>query len=710
MQNKRPLWRKLSTGVFSLLVAGSMLPEGLLPHAGAVSGSTPIRVALSINSSPVNNTFEYVSLTGKNGGLSVGFNSSAGFVTVYDYSSSTLPIRASLDSFYVIAGEYASWTDAVAAGQKLRSSGLSENIFIENRNGQKIYQVVQGYYATLAEAQAKETTIKGLGFQAKSAGSLRVSSGSYANYQAAQQQATAIRSKGYDAYVAARQTAAGTNSYEVWIGNEATAAARDSLKAQLAGKGIQAGNADTSGNYVLFKQDGMSDANTTVPHLMIATAGQELAVQGTGSPAIVNIGEKGSAGISYRGQMLLRGYNNRLAVINKLPLDDYLKGVVPKEMSTGWPLEALKAQAVAARNYAAIQPANKWGIAQVVDSTYDQAYGGYSLEHADTSQAVDDTRGQVIMYNNGTPSNTADDYMISALYSSTHGGRSADGSEVWGNVSPYLKSVDSHWDSISIKVQNEPDWHRVVFASGMIGYIRSDFVTKTGTKNKLGLEEATIKTDGANVRALPDTAADTGRVIGTARLGERVVILETRKEYNVSAWERLFTAADMQSRLGLSAPVTSLFVSKIGPSGRPLELTANGQAIAAPSGQGDSWRSKLGVLGTLFTVEQTGKYTVLGANGKTSEYPDARGQGLQVISGSKTVSQVNGGSDSFVVMNNSSQFRVATKEPNYILWGGGWGHGLGMSQWGAYGMAAEGYKYDQILTHYYTNVYLTPKQ
>lgn len=703
--NLKSKCRKLTNGVCSVILAGTLIPGTLLPKVHAVSGSAPIRVVLSINGSKYDNSYDKVNMTGKLGGLSVGFNGTNGFQPVFE-TDSTLPVRASLDDFYVVAGEVASWPEAVAIAQKLREAGLSENIFVENRAGKKIYQVVNGYYETLEQAQKIAGTLRGLGLDNKIAGWYRLQTGSYPNFLTAQQQANAIRAKGFDAYVSARQTAAGANSYEVWVGNGATAAERDVLKASLAGQGINSSPVAYATNYLLFKQDGITDDRTVIYHLFIESTKQEVVFQGKGSPGIVRFEEKG---LSYRGQLIVRGYNQRLAVVNNLPMDDYLKGVIPREMSTGWPLEALKAQAVAARSYAVRQAPDKWGIAQVDDTTWEQAYGGYTWEYDDTNQAVDDTRGQLLMYNNGTPNDPADDQIVSTFFSASHGGRSADSSEVWGNPVPYLKSVDSHWDSISVQVRKEPEWYRVVFPSGIIGYVRNDFVSLTGKKNSIGLDEGTIVED-CNIRPLPDVSRVTGKVIGTARAGERVLILEKRVEYNQFSWMRGFSSSEMQRQLGLSSPVTSLVVTENGPSGRVRAVAANGQVIRPSTG--DAVRSVFGVDNTLFIIEETGKFTVMGAEGRTSQFPNARQQGinLQAVSGQGTVAAVNGTNDSFVILDGSGRTRVATQDPAFILWGGGEGHGLGMSQWGAYGMAKDGYTYDKILTHYYVNTYLTPKQ
>jgi stage II sporulation protein D len=139
-------------------------------------------------------------------------------------------------------------------------------------------------------------------------------------------------------------------------------------------------------------------------------------------------------GRPYRGQISL-ALNRRglLDVINTLPLEDYLRGVVPMELSPiSFPeLEALKAQAVAARSYAL----SHLGQAEfdLTDDARSQVYGGASVEHPLSDKAVEETRGIVAAYQ-GEP--------IEALYSSTCGGQTENNEAIFsGKPLPYLRSV-----------------------------------------------------------------------------------------------------------------------------------------------------------------------------------------------------------------------------------------------------------------------------
>jgi len=144
-------------------------------------------------------------------------------------------------------------------------------------------------------------------------------------------------------------------------------------------------------------------------------------------------------GQPYRGKLEVRILGDSLKVIDQLGVEDYLKGVVPNEMGPGvYPeLEALKAQAVAARTYAV---ANRGQFSDsgfdICDSSACQVYKGFGTEHTLTNRAVDETAGIIATFN-GSP--------IKALYTSTCGGHTEDGGNVFPNLKlPYLKGVDCY--------------------------------------------------------------------------------------------------------------------------------------------------------------------------------------------------------------------------------------------------------------------------
>ena len=135
----------------------------------------------------------------------------------------------------------------------------------------------------------------------------------------------------------------------------------------------------------------------------------------------------------YRGEFIINNMGNGITLINDVPLEEYLKGVVPAEMPSKWNEEALKAQAIAARSYAvATKNAGKHASKgfDLVATTADQAYGGASAEKERTSKAVDDTMGIVLVQSNK---------VIPTYYHASSGGKT----KVWSSGSSFLQSVPS---------------------------------------------------------------------------------------------------------------------------------------------------------------------------------------------------------------------------------------------------------------------------
>jgi peptidoglycan hydrolase-like amidase len=138
-------------------------------------------------------------------------------------------------------------------------------------------------------------------------------------------------------------------------------------------------------------------------------------------------------GRAYHGQLVVRRPARRLYVVNTVPIEQYLRGVVGGEMPDRWRIAALAAQAVAARTYAlATLKANRpWDL---YADTRSQVYGGIAYESARADRAIERTRSQVLFWN-GAPAST--------FFFSTSGGKTAAIRDVWPRARqvPYLRSV-----------------------------------------------------------------------------------------------------------------------------------------------------------------------------------------------------------------------------------------------------------------------------
>ncbi len=141
---------------------------------------------------------------------------------------------------------------------------------------------------------------------------------------------------------------------------------------------------------------------------------------------------------TYRGSMRVRVNGTGIMAVNILGIDEYVQGVVPAEMIPSWPVEALKAQAVAARSYGAAR-IKTTGFYDVVPTSVNQVYGGYSFEYAKTNIAAQGTAGIVLWYG---------DKIANAYFFDTAGGATENSEYAWpttggkpGTVIPYLRGI-----------------------------------------------------------------------------------------------------------------------------------------------------------------------------------------------------------------------------------------------------------------------------
>ncbi|MER3408952.1 MAG: hypothetical protein C4306_02365 [Thermoleophilia bacterium] len=153
----------------------------------------------------------------------------------------------------------------------------------------------------------------------------------------------------------------------------------------------------------------------------------------------LEVGPASGPGQPYRGRLQLQLVAGRLQAVNVVGLEAYLKGVVSAEMPSDWPLEALKAQAVAARSYALSQ--RRDGALLYADQR-SQVYGGVGSETPVGVEAVTKTKGEVLLYQGA---------VATTYFFSSSGGRTAAASDVFPGAKPlpYLVSVPDPYDVIS---------------------------------------------------------------------------------------------------------------------------------------------------------------------------------------------------------------------------------------------------------------------
>ncbi|WP_211747575.1 SpoIID/LytB domain-containing protein [Paenibacillus sp. Marseille-Q4541] len=693
-QSVRSLWTKgAKVTLAAVLLAGSLW--GPLTSASAAANDT-IRVALfaDLGSSYKSTTPAVTMQTA--GDWSAGINGANGYESWISLPAST-QTRFSVDGFRVKVLETDAFKTASGAAKVLQGTVDKPIIYQASKNGKTVYQVYTGNYTTsaLAEAAVVRTQKTAASYLAGQKPVVKGSKHSQAGVFASKKDADTLRdtitSNGYDAFTVI-QSAGSTPEYAVWVGEETTDASLAAIEKLIKQKlpQLTLSSVGAGSNAFIIRQD--VTLNLVSPevtnHYMVSGTGTKLMLNSNGSG--IQVTERSAR--TYRGDFEISTYNGQLALVNQLPLEEYLYSVVGAEVYSSWPVESLKAQAVAARSYALYQ-GNKFKIANVVDTTLSQAYNGIGTEHQNVSGAVDATAGEVIQ---------SGGKVIEAIFSSNAGGKTADPSEVWNGGGTLFASVDSTGDKAA--QEGTYNWYHVLLNDGKTGYVREDNTKLLEGKTAAGLPKLTVTAKNTNVRKIPLVQSNVSPV-AQLNPGTEAVVLGVTKESGSYSWMRgPFTSAEvvamLQGKVSTTVPSTiaSLEVTGRGPSGRATEVKANGQVLGVK--YGDAYRSAFGSLpSTLFDITNTGSYTVLGANGQTLTKSGASGASVVTASGTSSYS-----GDSMVVMNGDNEARAVSKSQAFLFTGQGYGHGLGLSQWGAKGLADEGYDYQSILKHYYQNV------
>ncbi|MUG89126.1 SpoIID/LytB domain-containing protein [Paenibacillus timonensis] len=604
--------------------------------------------------------------------------------------------RFSVSGYKVKALESADWATVAAAVKKLQGTSDKPVAYAVDLAGGAAYRVYTGPYVSAAEAQkaadrVSQTLSASLkGGKAEAGGPLYVSAGSFASQAEAVNLRQTLSAQQAEAVVAMT----GPQQYAVWVGGALSASEQSALQTELSGlyPGLSWAPVNENVPALLLHRDVTLnlDAPAGVDHYELSGEGTKLTIRDDGNSPI-QVVERFAR--SYRGDFEISKMNGQLALVNELPLEQYLYSVVAGEVPSSWPQEALKAQAVAARSYALYNAGlNKFKVAGLVDTTLSQVYNGTEKEVPSIVQAVDATAGEVLVAENGQ--------IVEGIFASNSGGVTADSSEVWGNVNPIYSSVTSDGDEsaqASLK-----SWYHVLLSSGVTGYVREDNTALNGT-TPAGLQKLTVTTSNVLVRKLPLIQSEVDPV---AKLnpGDLAIVLDKVPESSSYAWIRgPFSSDDLVKSLKgktsteAPSPILNLEVTKRGPSGRVTQVKANGQPLDVK--YPDSYRSALNSLpSTLFDIVQTGRYTVQGAGGNTGTGTATSATTIQSASGKTTA---NSG---LVVLSGDKTARVIESTNQFVFVGRGNGHGLGLSQWGAKGLADGGYDYRQILQHYYQNV------
>ncbi len=371
---------------------------------------------------------------------------------------------------------------------------------------------------------------------------------------------------------------------------------------------------------------------------------ESLKIEGEEESLLYFCDESGSkTSYGYTGSFEIRKYEEGYVVVNALPLEEYLCGVVPSEMPAGYPIEALKAQAVCARSYASIQLLKgayaKYG-AHMDDSVNYQVYNKQERSES-TTQAVNDTYGKVLSRNGE---------ILEAYYYSTSYGHSG--------------SYES-WN-----LDND----------GSLDYLKGTWLKDTEPELDLSDEAAFSEYIQSQDEECYDSFAKYFRWNAVLDLEEKSGDIKEK----------------INSRKAAKPDSIQIYPNKVKEKDKGKEVTS-ASALGNVLSFVTDGRNVCGGVEKLTVNFENGKVDIL------DEYS------IRIVLGCaiESVTWKDGSSDVISVLPSSYFAVTASENEKYTLCGGGYGHGIGLSQNGAKGMAEKDYTYEQILEKFYNQTELT---
>jgi peptidoglycan hydrolase-like amidase len=452
---------------------------------------------------------------------------------------------------------------------------------------------------------------------------------------------------------------------------------------------------------------------------------------------------------SYRGYVEVFGNaRNTFTIVNELPLENYLLGVVPNELSpsTFGQLEALKAQAVAARTYAIKNMGqSKLEGYDICNTDACQVYFGAGTEDPLATQAVRETRGMIATYN-GQP--------INALYSSTCGGRTEAAENIFQEKLPYLVSVlceFKHPQPLKFaSTRLVVDYKDAVLSTaGVTNFTQlRKFMGMTGSGEPTSLAVGPLATwlratFYPNVKPGSDLEfmVEQGILPGTGRAVLKEVLFRLIDKKSAFEWQQgVLTQWDGQTmKLNVGGKIidfkvnpNALYFFRMGDErtamkegewigGELLEFRVVDGVIQMivyrknwvnPSADRYSRLAEWQVHKTRQEIDMAFKSLNLGEirgmrviERGPSERPvstEIAGSLRKVNVRALNLRTMLGLRDSLFYFDEERNAKGELIGMSF--YGQGWGHGVGMCQVGAYGMALDGAMYDQILKKYYTGI------
>lgn len=359
-------------------------------------------------------------------------------------------------------------------------------------------------------------------------------------------------------------------------------------------------------------------------------------------------------------------------LVNLLPLEDYIAGVVPYEISPTWDYEALRAFAITVRSYTTRNRRRHrdYGF-DVCNTTHCQVYRGIGSANDNVYAAVAATEGMVLTYEGA---------IVPAYYSSSTGGYTAGGNDTWGgSEAAYLTPTYTPWERYSEYANGL--WLVEVDAAELAAHLRSKGYTALTGRRITDIQINSFSGDSPYVYSITYTDSD----------GNSLTISRCDK-VRTSISKYVNSANFVVGRGSVTRSYEK--VVSIKPDS-PFSFTTGGYLpLTAADGTADGSFSVLTATEKQTAAEST--LTVLTGDGETTV---AAGD-TRVATGDSLVYASIGGAPG-VVLEQVTETLTAEDPENFIFAGKGWGHGVGISQYGTKDLADAGVPAEQILALYF---------
>ncbi|MBE6708172.1 MAG: SpoIID/LytB domain-containing protein [Ruminococcaceae bacterium] len=363
----------------------------------------------------------------------------------------------------------------------------------------------------------------------------------------------------------------------------------------------------------------------------------------------------------YEGAFMYKSSGSLITVINMIGLETYIEGVLPYEISSSWHIEAQKAFAIAARSYA-VGNLKKHYTSYGFDlccTTNCQVYRGAGGVNDKVRSAVAATAGEVLVSKQSGK-------VATLYYSSSTGGCTVSAEDCWGGTgAPYLTAISTPWERYAD--YGNGLWTAEVSPAELCEYLRSKgYTTLKGSIASVEVKENAKNSTYVKSLKITDTSGNSVTITNTDKVRTALSKYVKSANFVVGRGSVAYTVTKA------TAGTTTMPYSAVDLSSAYV-MTGGGKVLSSTGA-------------STYVLNSAGKSTVGSGTGYVLTADNADGSGDVVDLG--------------YVTTTTNKTATASDSNNFIFAGKGWGHGVGLSQYGTKDLAEFGYTYDRILAAY----------